>query len=73
METNTAPACARCGQPFEPDYLEALKKPSRMCEACMCRNLIDACGLPTPPELLDKYTMHPTLTEAEFRLKLGQK
>jgi len=38
------------------------------------RNLFDGLGVPTPPEFLDRYTKHPTLSEEEFRRKLhGEK
>jgi hypothetical protein len=64
--------CKRCGKDFEPTLLKALNKLSTHCITCMCRNLHDGLGLPTPPELLDKHTLKPTLSEEEFMRKLQE-
>lgn len=64
--------CKRCGEPFEPVLLEAINKMSTCCEVCTYRNLTDACGLPTPPELLDPHSMDPALTEEEYQKKLKE-
>ncbi len=65
--------CLRCGKPFipKPTKLKTIKL-TRHCETCQCRNLFDALDMPTPPELLDKYTKHPTLTEKEYYRKLKE-
>ena len=64
--------CKRCGQPFQPEFLDALKRFSTCCMDCMYRNLTDACNLPMPPEMLDPHTKNPTLSEDEFRKKLNE-
>jgi hypothetical protein len=37
----------------------------------MFRNLTAWLDMPTPPDLLDKHTKHPTLTRDEYRKKLN--
>lgn len=65
--------CLRCGAPFIPRKTSLKTLPlTRHCDTCGCRNLFDALGLPTPPELLDKHTIKPTLTESEFLRKLSE-
>ncbi len=65
--------CRRCGKPFRPKPTNLkITKMTTHCINCQCRNLFDAFDLPTPPELLDKYTKHPTLTETEYRQKLKE-
>lgn len=31
---------------------------------------MDGLGLPTPPEMLDRHTKRPTLTDAEYRKEM---
>ena len=65
--------CPRCGKPFNPRPTELkVIGLTRFCEECMCRNLMDGLGLPTPPEMLDKYSKYPTLTRREFNKKLSE-
>lgn len=64
--------CARCGQPFVPKPTELKTIPmTRMCEDCLVRNLFDALDMPTPPELLDRHSKIPTLSDREYRRKLN--
>ena len=67
--------CMRCGQLFDPEEtkraLKILTREPRFCETCMVRNLTDGLDLPMPPELLDKHSKHPTLTDREYREKLN--
>lgn len=60
--------CNRCGEPFEPRPTR-LKKlgMTRCCEKCQFRNLMDGLGLPTPPDMIDRHTRHPALTQDEYR------
>jgi hypothetical protein len=63
--------CKRCGKDFHPKPTRLLTKPmTECCETCQCRNLFDGLDMPTPPELLDRYTKLPALTDAEWRRKL---
>lgn len=62
--------CQRCGQPFEADWLDTLKKWANCCDTCKFRNFSDALGFPTPPDMLDQHTKHPTLTQEEYERKL---
>lgn len=62
--------CRRCSKEFIPAWLDALGRPSRFCGTCMLRNLYDGMNLPTPPDLLDRFTTRPTLSEAEYRREL---
>ncbi len=65
--------CKRCGKPFVPKPTRIKTVPmTRHCEHCFARNLIDGMDLPTPPDLLDRYTKNPALTEAEFKAKLKE-
>lgn len=64
-----APRCRRCGREFEPARLMGRVK-ANCCEECLFRNLVDFLDLPTPPDLLDRFTAHPTLTEGEYRRRL---
>lgn len=69
--------CFRCGKPFDEQEVRfAMKLKSlreiRFCEMCMFRNLTDGLGLPTHPDMLDRYSKHPTLTEEEYRKKLKE-
>lgn len=43
---------------------------SRFCEDCFLKNLLDGMDFPTPPEFLDRHTLNPCLTEAEFQKQL---
>lgn len=61
--------CKRCGKPFKPELF--LGKPQTCCYPCMFRNLSDGLDMPTPPALLDKFTKHPTLSDAEYQKKLN--
>lgn len=63
--------CKRCGNPFtpRPTRLKAMLM-TRCCETCCVRNLFDVLDLPTPPELLDRHTKHPTLSQVEFHKNL---
>lgn len=65
--------CKRCGQPFQPQptKLKTIKY-TRCCDTCKVRNLFDGLDMPTPPEFLDKYTKHPTLSEREFKIELNK-
>ena len=67
--------CNRCGNRFDPakNPLKLKIKEVTHCTTCMCRNLFDALNLPTPPELLDKHSKLPTLTDREFRKSLHNK
>lgn len=65
--------CKRCGTPFKPEWLDAINKMSSCCATCQVRNLHDGLGLPTPPSLLDKHTLRPTLTREEYYRKLKPK
>ncbi len=38
----------------------------------MVRNLFDGLDMPTPPELLDRHTKHPTISEREFKIQLSK-
>jgi hypothetical protein len=60
--------CPRCGKPFLPDP-ESLT--NKFCVACQFRNLTDGLDMPMPPEMLDKHTKHPTLSQREYRQKLN--
>ena len=62
--------CQRCGKPFEPEWRHQIGYWSRCCTVCGARNLFDGLGMTTPPALLDKFTLHPTLIEAEYRKSL---
>ncbi len=68
-------ACLRCGKDFDPDAIKlsikGFKREPRFCETCMFRNLTDGLDMPTPPELLDKHSKHPTLTDREYQDKLN--
>lgn len=65
--------CKRCGKLFEPKPTKLKSIPlTTCCGNCAVRNLFDALDLPTPPELLDKYTKIPTLTEGEFYRRLDE-
>lgn len=58
--------CKRCGELFKPTPILNGRLMSQHCEVCKARNLVDALGLPTPPELLDAKSKQPTLTPAEY-------
>jgi len=62
--------CQRCQRPFMPEWNDRLGFFSRCCKTCSVRNFFDGLELPTPPELLDRHTVHPTLTDEEWRRKL---
>jgi hypothetical protein len=63
--------CRRCGKLFTPKPTKLKTIPmTRCCETCQYKNLFDGLDLPTPPDLLDRHTKHPTLTDAEWRRKL---
>lgn len=65
--------CKRCGKPFTPRRTPLkTRRWTQCCDVCGVRNLHDALGLPTPPELLDAYTKHPTLTKREYAEKLSK-
>lgn len=64
-------ACARCQKPFIPEWCDAPAMWGRCCETCTARNLFDGLDLPTPPELLDRFTILPTLTRDEYRRLIG--
>lgn len=65
--------CKRCGHLFTPrrTSLKTLKW-TRCCDVCGVRNLHDALDLPTPPELLDVHTKHPTLSKEEYAKELSK-
>ncbi len=62
--------CKRCGKPGKFKSAVYKRRNSDFCEACQCRNLMDGLNLPTPPEMLDKYTRNFTLTQEEFQKKM---
>lgn len=65
--------CRRCGEPFTPEPTGLKNMPlTRCCDPCKLRNLHDGLDLPTPPDLLDKHTKHPTLTKEEFYRRLNE-
>lgn len=69
--------CARCNKPFvpKPTMAEALREKfteARVCEECLVRSWADCLDLPTPPDLLDRYTKHPTLTRREFQNEISK-
>lgn len=70
--SNPMQLCKRCGKPYSPRWLAGLQKFSACCESCGVRNLFDALDLPTPPVMLDKFTKHPTLTEAEYHKEIDK-
>jgi len=72
MTTNSFPnsLCKRCGQPFKPWSMGADDTPCQCCPACAVRNLHDFLGLPTPPELVDRHTVRPTLSQWEYDREL---
>lgn len=62
--------CKRCGDNFDPEDGLMGKSPliePRHCKTCQTRNLLDGLDLPTPPELLDKHSKHPTLSDRQFQ------
>jgi len=66
--------CPRCGDPFVPKPTKLLTiKFTRFCETCLVKNLFDLMALPTPPELLDKHTVDPCITEEIYFKKLKEK
>ncbi len=67
-----AQVCPRCGNAFIAVWMKSLKKWSSFCGLCSCRNLHDALGFPTPPELLDPHSLNPALTKEEFQRKLKE-
>lgn len=76
MSTKTKPAkqiCIRCGATYRPMWLVELKQWNRCCATCSVRNLMDALGLPTPPNLLDAHTKKPTLTQDEYYRAIAPK
>lgn len=64
------PICKRCGKRFTPKWLDCLHKFSECCNTCGVRNILDGLGMVTPPELLDRYTLKPTLSEREFQVEI---
>ena len=68
--------CVRCGRPFNakmlPKFLRKVTPDGRdrHCDTCQTRNLFDGLGMPTPPELLDKHTLKPSLTDRDFQQQL---
>lgn len=62
--------CKRCGGTFIPEAQR--KRPQLFCWPCMFRNLTDGLDLPMPPEMLDRYTKHPTLTAAEYQRAINK-
>lgn len=75
MATETAiqfTQCRRCKTFFNPVLLPAINKMATCCETCRLRNILDGLDLPTPPELLDCHTKHPTLTSQEFAREINK-
>lgn len=64
--------CNRCNRLFEPEYNEKYQYYSRCCKNCGYRNLMDFLDIPTPPELLDKYTKIPCLSKEEYNRKMKE-
>ncbi len=63
--------CLRCGNPFTPEPTRLKTIPmTRHCQRCHTRNVLDGLGLPTPPELLDRFSRNPALSKAEYYRKL---
>lgn len=62
--------CPRCNKHFIPEWIDVLAEWESFCGDCLARNLFDQMGFGTPPGLLDKYTLKPTLTEEEFQRNL---
>ena len=58
--------CKRCGKKFTSKWCASLKMWERCCTTCQVRNLHDGLNMPTPPELIDPHTKHPTLTQGEY-------
>lgn len=71
MKTNQA-ICRRCGKAFTPQPTNLKSRPmTTFCKECGLRNFLDSLDLPTPPDFLDRYTKHPTLTKDEFKTKMA--
>jgi len=66
----TTMTCRRCGRSYKPWKMGADDKPCLCCAGCAIRNLHDALGLPTPPELVDRHTVRPTLSQWEYDREL---
>ena len=63
--------CKRCDKPGGPFKSLVRNTPDcPCCENCQARNLFDGLDLPTPPELLDKHTKHPTLSQWQYRKEM---
>lgn len=62
--------CKRCGSEFMPEWIALFKRYAEMCETCKVRNIFDGLDMKTPPELLDRHTKHPALTDSEFKESL---
>jgi len=67
--------CKRCGKLFDPN--KGITGPNpliepRHCSICQTRNLLDGLDMPTPPDLLDKHSRHPTLSERHFQKALSE-
>ncbi len=66
MITTLTP-CKRCGAPFPAEWCDSLHKPWSCCTTCRVRNIFDGLGMVTPPELLDKHTRRPALTQRQYQ------
>lgn len=65
--------CKRCNVEFTPRPTRLKFRPmTDHCNTCMARNILDGLDLPTPPELLDRFTKHPALTNKEFQEMLDK-
>ena len=64
--------CKRCGRPIAAEWIYELGRWREFFEVCQCRNLHDGLGLPTPPELLDKFSLKPALSERDFKKQLRE-
>lgn len=63
--------CNRCGKEFPPKFCAPLKRFYNHCDQCRLRNLFDCLDLPTPPEMLDKFSRNPTLSERQYHKSLS--
>jgi hypothetical protein len=66
--------CLRCHDLFIPKEITIgeLKIEAKFCEDCQYRNVIDALDLPTPPEMLDQFTIKPCLSKWEYEKRMNE-
>lgn len=73
LKTLPLKTCPRCEKSFDENSKDALFPNAVCCPECGMRNLFDGLGMSTPPELLDRHTRKPTLTQEEFRKSLDSR